>query len=68
MRLETDLEAAAELFIQLNDILINEIVVVPIVNRAASVNAISTTLQEENVALSGFEYDYWNIANWNRKS
>ena len=33
VRLETDLEKAAEMFIQLNDILINEVAVVPIVNR-----------------------------------
>ena len=32
-------------------------------HRKASVN-----LFQENVALgAGFEYNYWNIANWNRK-
>jgi peptide/nickel transport system substrate-binding protein len=66
--LETDLEKAAEMFIQLNDILINEVAVVPIVNRSASTYGISTTLQEANVATSPFEYNYWNIANWNRKA
>ena len=35
VRLETDLEKAAELFIQMNDILINDVAVVPLVNRAA---------------------------------
>jgi peptide/nickel transport system substrate-binding protein len=68
VRLETDIARAAELFIQLNDILINEVAVVPLVNRAASKHAISTTLYEENVASSDFEYNYWNIANWNRKA
>jgi peptide/nickel transport system substrate-binding protein len=68
VRLETDLEKAAELFIQLNDILINDVAVVPLVNRAADKYAISTTLRDENVALSPFEYNYWNIANWNRKA
>jgi peptide/nickel transport system substrate-binding protein len=68
VRLETDLEKAAELFIQLNDILINDVAVVPIVNRSASTHGISTTLYEENVAASPFEYNYWNIANWNRKA
>jgi peptide/nickel transport system substrate-binding protein len=68
VRVETDLEAAAEMFIQMNDILINEIAVVPLVNRAASKHAISTTLEEQNVATSAFEYNYWNIANWNRKA
>ena len=68
VRLETDLEKAAELFIQLNDILINDVAVVPLVNRAAAKYGISTTLQDENLALSAFEYNYWNIANWNRKA
>ena len=67
-RLETDLARAAELFIELNDILIEDVVVVPIVNRSASTHGISTTLQEGNVAASPYEYNYWNIANWNRKA
>src|SRR5215203_1967971 len=67
-RLETDIEKAAELFIQMNDILINDVAVVPLVNRAADKYGISTTLRDENVALSPFEYNYWNIANWNRKA
>src|SRR5215217_6100511 len=66
VRLETDIARAAELFIQMNDILINEIAVVPLVNRAADKYGISTTLRDENVALSDFEVNYWNIANWNR--
>src|SRR5215211_3355442 len=67
-RLETDIEKAAELFIQLNEILINEVTVVPLDNLSADTYGISTTLRDENVALSPFEYNYWNIANWNRKS
>jgi peptide/nickel transport system substrate-binding protein len=67
-QLETDIAKAAELFIQMNDILINEVAVVPIVNRAADKYATSTTLVDENVAVSDFEVDYWNIANWNRKA
>ncbi len=67
-RLEIDLEKAAELFIQLNDILIEDVAVVPIVNRASDKYGISTTLRDENVALGDFEYNYWNIANWNRKA
>src|SRR5215207_2106740 len=68
VRLETDLEKAAQLFIQMNDILINEIAVVPLVNRSSSTHGISTTLREENIAAGPFEYNYWNIANWNRKA
>ncbi|MFM8593878.1 MAG: peptide ABC transporter substrate-binding protein [Chloroflexota bacterium] len=64
VRLETDINKAAEMFIQLNDILINDVAVVPLVNRAAGKSAISNELVAENIALSDFEVDYWNIANW----
>jgi peptide/nickel transport system substrate-binding protein len=59
---------AAELFIQMNDILIEEVAAVPLVNRAADKYAISTTLRDENIAKGPFNYNYWNIANWNRVS
>jgi peptide/nickel transport system substrate-binding protein len=68
VRLETDIAKAAEMFIQLNDIVINEVAIVPLVNRAADKYGIATTLHDENVAVSDFENDYWNIANWNRSS
>lgn len=67
VRLETDIARAAEMFIQLNDIVINDVAVLPIVNRGSK-QAISITLYAENVATSDFEYNYWNIANWNRKA
>jgi peptide/nickel transport system substrate-binding protein len=66
VQLETDLEAAAQMFIELNDILVNDNIMVPLVNRAASVAAVSTTLELENLALGSFMNDYWNIANWIR--
>ena len=55
VRLETDIAPAAELFIQMNDILINDVAVIPLVNRAADKYGISTTLHDENVASSAFE-------------
>jgi peptide/nickel transport system substrate-binding protein len=62
----TTLEDAFELLIQLNDMIFENVVVVPIVNRAADKYAISNRLRNENVAKGvGFEYNYWNIANWN---
>jgi peptide/nickel transport system substrate-binding protein len=66
VRLETDIAKAAELFIKMNDLVINEVAVVPLVNRAADKYGIATTLRDENVAVSDFEVNYWNIANWNR--
>ncbi len=62
----TSLEQAFELLIQLNDMVIENVVVIPQVNRAADKYAISNRLRNENVAKGvGFEYNYWNIANWN---
>jgi peptide/nickel transport system substrate-binding protein len=62
----TDLEQAFELLIHLNDVIINDRAVIPEVNRAVDVYAIAHRLRNENVALGvGFEYNYWNIANWN---
>ena len=40
----------------------------PLVNRSAGKYGIASTLYDENVAVSDFEVDYWNIANWNRKA
>ncbi|MGH2534362.1 MAG: peptide ABC transporter substrate-binding protein [Thermomicrobiales bacterium] len=63
---ETDPETAAETFIRMNDIVIEEIVVIPLVQRAAEKIAITNTLNEENIAGSSWEVLYWNVANWNR--
>jgi peptide/nickel transport system substrate-binding protein len=66
VQLETDLEAAAQMFIELNDILVTDNIMVPLVNRAAGVFAISATLEPANLAGGPFMNDYWNIANWVR--
>jgi len=63
---ETDPERAAETFIKMNDILIDDIAIIPIVNRAAEKFAIANGFVEENIAGSLFEALYWNIANWVR--
>ena len=65
VRLTVDVEEAAQLIIQMNDILISEVVLIPEVNRAADKYAISNRLRNENVALSPLMMNYWNIANWN---
>ncbi len=66
-RTETDPEALADLFIQMNDIVVTDFVSVPLV-RVGSKNGVSYTLNEENLELGPFSYHYWNIANWNRKA
>ena len=65
---ETDPERAAEMLIEMNDILIDEVVIVPLVQRPAEKYAIANTLRDANVAAGSFEVLYWNIANWNRSA
>lgn len=60
----TDAEAIAELCIQMNDLLINDFVLIPVVSRAAVKSAVSNRLVTENIGASGWETEYWNIQNW----
>lgn len=62
---ETDPQASAELFIRMNDILVEEQVVIPLVQRAAEKLAVGSRLRTDNIAAGPFETVYWNIANWN---
>ncbi len=63
-RIEPDMAKAAELFIQLNDILYNDYAVLPLV-RYGSKAGVSRRMNMDNLALSGYEFSYYNIANWN---
>lgn len=63
-RTETDPEQLADNFIALNDIVINDRVIIPLVVVGAA-RGVSKRLNPENIALAPFSYDYWNIANWN---
>ncbi|HEY7035702.1 MAG TPA: peptide ABC transporter substrate-binding protein [Thermomicrobiales bacterium] len=65
---ETDAEKVAQLFIQMNDIVINDFVVVPLVQRAAEKIAVLNTMRDGNISPNIWEALYWNIANWNRTS
>jgi peptide/nickel transport system substrate-binding protein len=60
----TDAEEVAELCIQMNDLLINDYALIPLVARAGVKDAASNLLQIENIAPNGWETSYWNIANW----
>lgn len=66
-RVEPDPEKSAELFIQLNDILYFDYAVLPLV-RYGSKAGVNKRLNRENLALNGYEFDYWNIANWNENA
>jgi peptide/nickel transport system substrate-binding protein len=63
-RTETDAEAFANAFIQMNDMLYNDAATIPLV-RAVGKTGLSKQLNQANVSPSQFNYDTWNIANWN---
>ncbi len=49
----------------MNDLLIDDFALVPLVARAGVKDAASNLLQKDNLAPNGWETSYWNIANWN---
>ena len=60
---ELDPETRQDLFIQMNDLLINEAAVLPIVHRA-DVSGVSNRL--EGIDLTPWDLSTWNIADWRR--
>jgi peptide/nickel transport system substrate-binding protein len=60
---ETDPEKRLQLFIQMNDMLVNDQVVIPLV-RQADISGVSNTL--EGVTLTPWDADLWNIKDWRR--
>jgi peptide/nickel transport system substrate-binding protein len=64
----TDLDTATQLLIDLNDIIIADRALIPLVNRSIDTYAFSLDLREEPLQLGPFhDLTYWNIANWNYK-
>lgn len=62
----SDTDMAIDILIRLNDILIEDVAVIPIVNRSVGSYALSNRIRNENLANgSSFVLPFWNIANWN---
>jgi peptide/nickel transport system substrate-binding protein len=61
---ETDPEQRRQLFVQMNDMLVNDQVVIPLV-RQADISGVSNTL--EGVTLTPWDADLWNIKDWRRE-
>jgi len=61
---ELDPDRREQLFIQMNDMLIADVVVIPLVHRART-NGMSHTLEE--VELTPWDATLWNIKDWRRK-
>ncbi len=59
-------EQAIELFIALNDHVIENVVEIPLVQLVADRFAASNEINVDNIAVTAFGDVYWNIANWNK--
>jgi peptide/nickel transport system substrate-binding protein len=61
-----DPNEAAQLLIKMNDLLIADVVEIPIVVRAFSTYALANRIRNDNLANGpSFVLPFWNIANWN---
>ena len=59
-----DPERAAELYIQMNDYIVENVVVVPLVAQPGGIYALANRIADDNIGLSSWEPLFWNIANW----
>jgi peptide/nickel transport system substrate-binding protein len=62
---ELDLEKRRELFIQMNDLLINNVVMIPLINRA-EVAGVSATMEQASIKLTPWDSQLWLIQDWTR--
>jgi peptide/nickel transport system substrate-binding protein len=62
LRKEPDRAKANALAIQANDILVSDVVIIPLINRTSASSGVSKTMK--NVELSGWDSEMWDIANW----
>lgn len=63
-RIETDDATLIERLITANDLVVQNFVSIPLIELGTNV-AYSRRLNAENFGFGPFEYQYWNIANWN---
>lgn len=61
----TDPGEVAAQFILLNDLVVDNIVEIPLVQTFADLYAINNRINKDNVVVSPFGDLYWNLANWN---
>jgi peptide/nickel transport system substrate-binding protein len=64
-KLELDPEKRAQLFIQMNDLIVNDGVIIPLVHRTFPTGA---SLSLEGVELTPWDSNLWLIKDWKRKS
>jgi len=64
LRREIDPAKRADLFIQANDILILDVVTIPLVSRPQVSSGIANTLK--NVVPTGWDSEMYSVADWSR--
>ncbi len=64
LRKEPDRAKANALAIQLNDILVSDVVIIPLINRTSATAGVSKGMK--NVELSGWDSEMWDVANWGK--
>jgi peptide/nickel transport system substrate-binding protein len=64
LRSETDQAKRNELAIQANDLLIKDVVIIPLVNRTFATSGVSKTLK--GVAPTPWDSEMWNVADWTK--
>jgi peptide/nickel transport system substrate-binding protein len=64
LRSETDQAKRNDLAIQANDLLIKDVVIIPLVNRTFATSGVSKTLK--GVAPTPWDSEMWNVADWTK--
>ncbi len=65
LKKETDPAKRTEIAIKMNDLLVNDVVVIPLVARKSPVSGVSKTLK--GILPNGWDSEMWNIADWTNK-
>ena len=61
---ELDPVKRAALFIKMNDLVVNEIAVIPVLNR----RWVAVMSNKLKATLSGWDNDFWNLKDWYRET
>ncbi len=64
LRKEPDIAKANALAIQLNDIMVSDVVIIPLINRTSATSGVSKSLK--GVELTGWDVETWNVADWSK--
>jgi peptide/nickel transport system substrate-binding protein len=63
LRKETDTAKRKELYVKLNDFLVNDVVVIPLINRTTPEGKLK---ELQGPAPGSFDTNFWNIAEWHK--